>query len=103
MDDVDRRARRFADSHRPLRRNLLCHNWSAFSEILPLERAAPFGHHTLLPSRHDAGVFTMQHSEKTSGASRADELHVARGVLVECWSDEEDLQGKAAIVEHRDV
>jgi hypothetical protein len=45
----------------------------------------------------------MQHGEKTGGASRADELHIARGVLVERWSDEEDLQGKAAVVEYRDV
>src|SRR5215467_14306891 len=102
MDDVDRRARRFADSYRPLRRNLLCHNWSAFSEVLTLERAAPFRHHPLLRSRHDAGVFTMQHSENTGGASCANELHVACGVLVERWPDEEDLQVKAAVEEHRD-
>src|SRR5207249_12261200 len=103
MDDVNGSACRFADSACSLSGYFLGYHRPAFSEILAMQRATPFGHHPLLGCGDDAGVLAMQHREKTCGTGCADELHKTRKILIECRPNHENLQSKAPVVEHRHI
>src|SRR5439155_25362221 len=103
MDDVDGSACRFADCHCALSCYFLGHYRPAFSEMLTMQRAAPFRHHSLLSCGDDAGVLAVQHREKTGRACCADEFHEAGSILVECRPNNENLQSKAAVGDNRHI